>query len=92
MLFTLCWGTCDLVPDQFAGFNFSNAAEQALELLLCHVLRQVVDDQVGLAVVCGTVAADDWAIRQAGSTWTIGHLSFHGADYLLGPIRKKELV
>lgn len=76
------WVTCDLVSDQFAGLDFSDAAKEALELLLGHVLRQVVDDQVSFAVVCGAISANDRAVRQAGSARTIGHLSFHGANYL----------
>lgn len=72
-----------LVPDQLARLDLADAAEQTLELLLGHVLRQVVDDQVGFAVVCGAVGADDGAVGQAGSAWTVGHLGFHGADYLL---------
>lgn len=74
--------TCDFVSDQLAGLDLSDAAKQTLELLLGHILRQVVDDQVGLAVVCGPVGADDRAVRHAGSARTVGHLSFHGADYL----------
>lgn len=43
--------TCDLVADQLTGLDLADAAEQAAELLLCHVLGQVVDNKVGLAVV-----------------------------------------
>lgn len=47
-------GTCDLVSNQFAGFNLADAAEQTAELFLGHVLGQVVDNQIGLAVIiCG---------------------------------------
>lgn len=46
--------TCYLIADQLAGLDLADAAEQAAELLLGHVLGQVVDDEVGLAVVvCG---------------------------------------
>lgn len=43
--------TCDLVANQLAGLNLANATKQAAELLLGHVLGQVVDNEVGLAVV-----------------------------------------
>ncbi len=43
--------TSDFVPHKFAGLNLSDAAEQTLELLLCHVLWQVVHDQVGFTVL-----------------------------------------
>ncbi len=43
--------TCDLVADQLAGLDLADATEQAAELLLGHVLGQVVDNEVGLAVV-----------------------------------------
>lgn len=47
--------TCDLVANQLAGLNLTDATKQAAELLLSHVLGQVVDDEVGLAVViCGS--------------------------------------
>lgn len=49
----VCHRTCDLVANQLAGLDLSNAAEQAAEFLLGHVLGQVVDDEVGLAVVGG---------------------------------------
>lgn len=44
-------GTCDLVSNQFAGFNLADAAKQTAELFLGHVLGQVVDNQIGLAVI-----------------------------------------
>lgn len=44
-------GTCDLVSNQFAGFNLADAAEQTAKLFLGHVLGQVVDNQIGLAVI-----------------------------------------
>lgn len=75
--------TCYLVSDQLAGLDLSNAAKQTFELFLGHVLRQIVDDQVGFAVVCGAIGANDWTVGQTGSAWTVGHLGFHGADYLL---------
>lgn len=46
--------TCYFVSDELARLDLSDAAEQALELVLGHVLRQVVDDQVGLAVLQAT--------------------------------------
>lgn len=82
-VFLLCF-TCNLVPDQLAGLNLSNATKQTFKFFLGHVLRQVVDDQVGFAVVRGAICTNDWAVGQTGSAWTVGHLGFHGADYLLG--------
>lgn len=43
--------TCDLVANQLAGLDLADATEQAAELLLGHVLGQVVDNEVGLAIV-----------------------------------------
>lgn len=43
--------TCDFITNQLAGFDLADAAEQAPELLLGHVLGQVVHDEVRLAVV-----------------------------------------
>lgn len=43
--------TCDFVPHDLAGLDVSDAAEQTLQLVRRHVLREVVDDQVGFAVV-----------------------------------------
>lgn len=42
--------TCDFVSDQLCGLHLPDAAEEAPQLLLRHVLRQVVHDQVGLCV------------------------------------------
>lgn len=81
-----------LVSDELAGFDLSDAPEQAFKLFLGHVLRQIVDDQVGFAVVCGAVGADDRAVRQTGSARTVGHLRFHGADYLLRKRVKSDSV
>lgn len=44
------WHTCDFVSDQLCGLHLPDAAEEAPQLLLRHVLRQVVHDQVGLCV------------------------------------------
>lgn len=84
--FVLRWTeccTCYLVSDKLAGLDLSDATKQTFKLLLGHVLRQIVDDQVGFAVVCGAVGANDWTVGQTGSARTVGHLGFHGADYLL---------
>lgn len=43
--------TCDFVSHEFAGLDLSNAAEQTLQLLLSHVLREIVDDQIGFTVL-----------------------------------------
>lgn len=43
--------TCYFVSNQFTGLNFSDAPKQTLELLLGHVLRQVVDYQVSFTVL-----------------------------------------
>lgn len=45
--------TCDFVSNQLAGLNLANAAKEAAELFLGHVLGQVVDNEVCLAVVIG---------------------------------------
>ena len=43
--------TCNFVADEFAAFNFADGSEKRTDLLLRHGLRQVVDDQIGLAFV-----------------------------------------
>ena len=43
--------TGDLVADELAGLDVPEAAKEAPQLLLAHALGQVVDDQVGFAVV-----------------------------------------
>ena len=43
--------TCNFVADEFATLNFADRSKQGADLLLRHRLRQVVDDQVGLALV-----------------------------------------
>ena len=83
-------GTCDLVPHQLAGLDLSDAAEQAAELLLGHVLGQVVDNKVGLAVVVGparlhgrgTAAAVARRPVGRGGTGSVRDLRLHVADYL----------
>lgn len=42
--------TCDLIPDQLAALQLSNAGEEGAQLLLRHRLRQVVDNEVGLGL------------------------------------------
>jgi len=86
-----CGLTCDLVTDKLAGLNLADAAEQATELLLGHVLGQVVDDEVGLAVVGGTAAglhrggaAAAVGGRPVGgvAAGAVGHRSLHVTDDL----------
>lgn len=43
--------TCDLIANQLAGLDLADATEEAAELFLGHVLGQVVDNEVCLAVV-----------------------------------------
>lgn len=81
--------TCDFVSNQLAGLNFANAAEEAAELFLGHVLGQVVDDEVGLAVVIraglhgrGAAAAVAGGPVGRGGVRPIRHLRLHVADYL----------
>lgn len=79
--------TCDLVANQLAGLDLADATEQAAELLLGHVLGQVVDNEVGLAVVVcraslhGRGAAAAVGSRPVGcgaaSTGAICHWSLH---------------
>lgn len=42
--------TCRLVSDELAGLDFADAREQRPYVVLRHSLRQVVDDQVRLAI------------------------------------------
>lgn len=42
--------TCDFVAHQFTRLNFSDTSKQALELLLSHVLRQIVHYQVSFTI------------------------------------------
>ena len=56
--------TGDLVADEFAGLDVPQAAEEAAQLLLAHALGQVVDDQVGFAVVGHRGALGD-AVRDS---------------------------
>lgn len=85
--------TCDFVSNQLAGLNLANAAEEAAKLLLGHVLGQVVDDEVGLAVVIraglhgrGAAAAVAGGPVGRGGVRPVRHLRLHVADYL----QKKE--
>lgn len=82
--------TCDFVSNQLAGLNLANAAKEAAELFLGHVLGQVVDDEVGLAVVIraaglhgrGATAAVAGGPVGRARVWPIRHLRLHVADYL----------
>lgn len=84
--------TCDLVANQLAGLDLADATEQAAKLLLGHVLGQVVDNEVGLAVVVcraglhGGGAAAAVGGRPVGcgssSAWAICHWSLHVTDDL----------
>lgn len=81
--------TCDFVSNQLAGLNLANAAKEAAELFLGHVLGQVVDDEVGLAVVIraglhgrGAAAAVAGGPVGRGGVRPIRHLRLHVADYL----------
>lgn len=40
--------TSELVPDKLAAFDLAHTAEQGPDLLLAHILGQVVDDQIRL--------------------------------------------
>lgn len=84
--------TCDLVANQLTGLNLADATKQAAELLLGHVLGQVVDNEVGLAVVIcwaglhGRGAAAAVGGRPVGcgasSAGAICHWSLHVTDDL----------
>lgn len=84
--------TCNLVANQLAGLDLADAAEQAAELLLGHVLGQVVDDEVGLAVVvCGPSLHGRGAAaavggrpvgRVASSAGAVCHRGLHVTDDL----------
>lgn len=92
--------TCNLVADQFAGFNLSDATEEAAELLLGHVLWKVVDNEVGLAVVVcrpglhgrgAAAAVSGWAVAcVASSAWSVCHRSLHVTDDLREARREWE--
>lgn len=43
--------TGDFVADQLAALDITDAGEERLYLLLCHRLRQIVYDQISLAVL-----------------------------------------
>ena len=43
--------TCNLIANEFAALDFTNRGKEGSDLLLSHRLRQVVDNQVGLALV-----------------------------------------
>ena len=75
--------TCDLVPNQLAGLDVTNAAEETLELILGHILGQVVDNEVGLAVISGSVCTKEWPVGQGRAGRAPCHLRLHGAEYLL---------
>lgn len=84
--------TCYLIADQLAGLDLADAAKQAAELLLGHILGQVVDDEVGLAVVvCGpglhgrgaATAVGGWPVgRVSSSAGAICHRGLHVTDDL----------
>lgn len=92
--------TCDLVANQFAGLDLPDATKQAAELLLSHVLGQVVNNEVGLAVVIcraslhGRGAAAAVGGRPVGcvasSTGAICHWSLHVTDDLEHSKEEKE--
>ena len=42
--------TLHFVADELSGVHLADAAEETVQLLLGHALRQVVDDEVGLGV------------------------------------------
>lgn len=85
--------TCDLVANQFAGFNLADAAKQTTKLLLGHVLRQVVDNQIGLAVIvcwaglhgrrAAMVVGGRAISRGPSSAGAICHRSLHVTDDLV---------
>lgn len=43
--------TCDFVPNQLARLHLADRVEQAANVLLGHCLRQIVDDQIRLAIL-----------------------------------------
>lgn len=96
----IAFSTCDLVTNQLAGLNLADAAKQAAKLLLGHVLGQVVDNEVGLAVVVcwaslhGRRAAAAVGGRSVGcgasSTGAICHWSLHVTDDLEHSGEEKE--
>lgn len=84
--------TCDLVANQFAGFYLADAAKQTAKLLLGHVLGQVVDNQIGLAVIvcwaglhgrrAAMVVGGRAVSRGAATAGAVCHRSLHVADDL----------
>lgn len=88
--FSALISTCDFVSNQLAGLNLANAAKEASELFLGHVLGQVVDNEVCLAVVTraaglhgrGAAAAVAGGPVGRGGVRPIRHLRLHVADYL----------
>lgn len=82
--------TCDFVSNQLARLDLADAAEEAAELLLGHVLGQVIDDEVSLAVVIGPAGLHGRGAAATVAGGTVGcggvrpvrHLRLHVADYL----------
>ncbi|TRY88659.1 hypothetical protein DNTS_025680 [Danionella cerebrum] len=85
---------------QRSGLNLANASEEATELLLGHVLGQVVDDEIGLAVIIraaglhGRRAAAAVAGGSIGRArvWPVCHLRLHVADYLQTKVELKDVA
>lgn len=88
-VFPLFVSTCDFVSNQLARLDLADAAKEAAELLLGHVLRQVIDDEVSLAVVIraglhgrGAAATVAGGTIGCGGVRPVRHLRLHVADYL----------
>ena len=49
-LASVIWITCHFIPDEFGRLHLPDAAEQAPQLILAHVLRQVIHNKVGFCI------------------------------------------
>ena len=83
--------TCYFVSNKFTRLNLPDATKQTLELFLSHVLRQIVDYQVGFTVLYaprlhrgGAVVWDGGGtVARVVARRPVGQLCFHGSNYLL---------
>lgn len=79
---TLSQLTSDFVPDEFAGFHLSDWGEEGADLLLRHRLRQIVDNEVRLALLQAIVRAIVRGASRAGHVHPAAHV--HPVDWPIG--------
>ena len=49
-LASVIWITCHFIPDEFGRLHLTDAAEETPQLVLTHVLRQVIHYKVGFCI------------------------------------------